>query len=109
MHKTDNNKDNKEETKDTQQQDKPQLLEKPIEIKEFVYMMVLSLEGKAWAFLDKVAHPETQKHHKDMDEAKVAIDAIDALYKIIEPRLQPDERKDIQGRLTNLRLNFVKE
>jgi hypothetical protein len=106
MHETN---DDKEEKKNNEQQEKPQLFEKPIEIKEFVYMMVLSLESKAWAYLDKVAHPETQKHHKDTDEAKAAIDAIDALYKVIEPRLQPDEKKDIQGRLTNLRLNFVKE
>ena len=72
-------------------------------------MYILSLEGKAWAYLDLVVHPETQKHKKDLSEAKLAIDTIDALYKIIENQLSPEEKKDIQVRLTNLRLNFVKE
>ena len=87
----------------------PKLLDTPIKVKEIVYMTILSLESKAWAYLDLVAHPETQKHHKDPSEAKTAIDAIDALYKIIEPNLGPEEKKDIQVRLTNLRLNFAKE
>jgi hypothetical protein len=72
-------------------------------------MYILSLESKAWAYLDLVAHIETQKHKKDLSEAKLAIDAIDALYKIYEDQWSVDEKKDIQIRLTNLRLNFVKE
>ncbi|MGD8978958.1 MAG: DUF1844 domain-containing protein [candidate division WOR-3 bacterium] len=89
--------------------EKPELLEEPIRIKDIVYMTILSLESKAWAYLDMVAHPETQKHKKDAGEAKTAIDAIDALYKIIEGSLDASEKKDIQVRLTNLRLNFAKE
>lgn len=92
-----------------QHKEQPKLLEKPIKVKEIVYMTILSLESKAWAYLDLVAHPETQKHHKDPAESKAAIDAIEALYKIIEPTLGPEEKKDIQVRLTNLRLNFAKE
>lgn len=87
----------------------PKLLDKPIKIKEIVYMTILSLESKAWAYLDLVAHPETQKHQKDTQEARAAIDAIDALYKVIEADLSTDEKKDIQVRLTNLKLNFAKE
>jgi hypothetical protein len=91
------------------QQEGPKLLDTPIKVKEIIYMTILSLESKAWAYLDLVAHPETQKHHKDPSEAKTAIDAIEALYKIVEPNLGPEEKKDIQVRLTNLRLNFAKE
>lgn len=99
------NKKDKEETK----REEPILLNEPIKIKEIIYMTILSLESKAWAYLDLVAHPETQKHKKDPSEAKAAIDAIDALYKTIEGNLDPSEKKDIQVRLTNLRLNFAKE
>lgn len=102
---TENEKDEKH--KGTSQ-DEPKLLDKPIEIKDILYMTIISLESKAWAYLDLVAHPETQKHHKDTGEAQTAIDAIDALYRIIEPKLDPDEKKEIQVRLTNLRLNFAK-
>jgi len=88
--------------------EEPKLLDEPIKIKEIALMTILSLESKAWAYLDLVAHPETQKHKKDQAEAKMAIDAIDALYRTIEADLDPNEKKDIQVRLTNLRLNFAK-
>jgi hypothetical protein len=102
--------ENEKEKENTEtSQEEPKLLDKPIEIKDIVYMTILSLESKAWAYLDLVAHPETQKHLKDTGEAQTAIDAIDALYRIIEPKLDPALRKDIQVRLTNLRLNFVKQ
>lgn len=109
-------KDKKEVEKESQQQGEteetqkePKLLDEPIKVKDIVYMTILSLESKAWAYLDMIAHPETQKHKKDTDEAKTAIDAIDALYKSIEGSLEASEKKDIQVRLTNLRLNFAKE
>ncbi|MGQ9664991.1 MAG: DUF1844 domain-containing protein [bacterium] len=85
-----------------------QLLEEPVPIKDIMIMTILSLEGKAWAYLGLVAHPETKKIKKDLNEAKLAIDSIDVLFKLMEPLLTNEEKKDIQTRLTNLRLNFVK-
>jgi hypothetical protein len=102
-------KSEQEEAHERPKTEEPKLLEEPIRIKDIVYMTILSLESKAWAYLDMVVHPETQKHKKDSGEAKTAIDAIDALYKIIEGSLDAAEKKDIQVRLTNLRLNFAKE
>ncbi len=88
---------------------KEKLLDKPIRVKEVVIMNILSLEAKAWAYMDFVAHPETQSHTKDLKQARLAIDSIDALFKIIEPELDTAEKKDIQTRLTNLRLNFARK
>jgi hypothetical protein len=106
MAETENEKIKDDKQEETHEE--PKLLDEPIKVKDIVYMAILSLESKAWAYLDLVAHPETQKHAKDPKEAKTAIDAIDALYKVIEADLQPDEKKEIQVRLTNLRLNFAK-
>jgi len=100
---------NSTKDEDAAKPEEPKLLDEPIKMTEIIYMMILSLEGKAWAYLEKVAHPETQKHLKDTGEAKTAIDAIDALFKIIEPMLEQADKKDIQVRLSNLRLNFAKE
>lgn len=93
---------------DEKVEQKAQLLEEPVPVKDILIMTILSLEGKAWAYLGLIGHPETQKIKKDLNEAKLAIDAIDALFKLIEPLLNNEEKKDIQTRLTNLRLNFVK-
>lgn len=89
--------------------EEPKLLDEPVKIKDLIFMTLYSLEGKAWAYLGLTSHPETQKPKKDLEEAKLAIDSIDALYKLVENKLELEEKKDIQVRLTNLRLNFVKE
>lgn len=84
------------------------LLEEPVPVKDILIMTILSLEGKAWAYLGLIGHPETKKLKKDMNEARLAIDSIEALFKLMESLLNDEEKKDIQTRLTNLRLNFVK-
>jgi hypothetical protein len=58
--------------------------------------------------MDFIVHPETQKHAKDRTQAKLAIDAMNALFKAAESEFTPEQKKDIQTRLTNLRLNFTK-
>ncbi|MGB3478570.1 MAG: DUF1844 domain-containing protein [bacterium] len=110
------NKNNKEEEKkDTGQESgdereqQSRLLDEPIKIIDYVYLTLLSLEAKAWAYLDLVAHPETQKHKKDLNEARFAIDAMNALFQTVEKQLNLEQKKDIQTRLANLRLNFAKE
>jgi len=102
------NQEKKEEPKEETPKEEKRLLDKPVQIKDLILMTLYSLEGKAWAYLGLVAHPETGKPQKDITEAKLAIDAVESLYKLIEQSLEQDERRDIQTRLTNLRLNFVK-
>jgi hypothetical protein len=92
-----------------EKQEKAKLLDEPFKVQDLIYMSILSFEGKAWAYLDLVPHPETEKHHKDTEQAKLAIDAIDNLFKIVENKLSPEQKKDLQVRLTNLRLNFAKK
>jgi len=115
--KVDEPKEKKEQNSDKpEQQEKPgeqekgpPLLDEPIKVLDYIYLNMLTLEGKAWAYMDLIAHPETQKHLKDMDQAKIAIDTIDILYKTVEEHLTDDQKKDLKTRLTNLRLNFVKK
>ncbi len=94
--------------KQKENEEKP-VFEEPVPIKDILIMTILSLEGKAWSYLGLIAHPETKKQKKDLNEAKLAIDSIESLFKLMEPILTNEEKKDIQVRLTNLRLNFVKE
>ncbi len=96
--KKENPEENKEESR---------LLDEPIPVKDIVLMYIYSLEGKAWAYLGLTSHPETQKPKKDLAEAKLAINTIEALFKLIEETLSPEEKKEFQIRITNLRLNFA--
>ena len=102
-------KEKKDEVEGSREEEQLPLLDEPIKIRDYVYLTLLSLEGKAWAYLDLVVHPETQKHKKDVNEAKLAIDAMDALFKTVEDQLTAEQKKDLQTRLTNLRLNFAKD
>jgi hypothetical protein len=106
--KTEPEQPEKQKRAESQEKHEPPLLDEPIQVKDYIYLNILTLEGKAWAYMDLIAHPETQKHQKDMVQAKLAIDTIDALFKIVEEHLTSDQKKDLQTRLTNLRLNFVK-
>ena len=101
----------KEEEKEEEKTkpEEPRFLEEPIKVKDLILINMLSFETKAWAYMDLVVHPETQKHKKDINEARLAIDTIESLYKIVEVQLDEREKKDIQVRLTNLHLNFVKK
>jgi hypothetical protein len=101
-------KEEKLEEPKKKEQETPPLLDEPIPVTDYLYMMIASLDAKAWAYMDFIVHPETQKHKKDLTQAKYAIDTIDALYKIVQDQLAPDQKKDIETRITNLRLNFVK-
>ncbi len=106
---TEENKKDKEKQKAENKKEKPLLLDEPIKVRDYIYLSILSLENKAWAYLDLIAHPETQKHKKDLSEAKLAIDAMDTLFKTMEEHFNPEQKKDIQIRLTNLKLNFAKK
>jgi outer membrane biosynthesis protein TonB len=97
-----------QEEKSKPEKSGPPLLDEPIKVIDYIYLNILTLENKAWAYMDLITHLETQKHLKDMEQAKLAIDTIDILYKTIEGHLTMEQKKDLQTRLTNLRLNFVK-
>ncbi len=101
------NQEEKKETTGEKEHKKPQLLEEPIKVIDYIYLSILSFEGKAWAYMDLIAHPETQKHKKDLAEAKLAIDTMDTLFKSCEAYFSAEQKKDIQNRLTNLKLNFA--
>jgi hypothetical protein len=96
-----------EEKKETQEKSEKELLDKPVPVKDIVLMYIYTLEGKAWAYLGLTSHPETGKPEKDLNEARTAIDVIESLFKIVEAQLTPPEKKELQVRLTNLRLNFA--
>ncbi|MBP5717552.1 MAG: DUF1844 domain-containing protein [Abditibacteriota bacterium] len=50
-----------------------------------------------------------QKEMKvDMEQAKVAIDAVDFLVKQIEPKLAPEQVREFHRIITDLQLNYAK-
>jgi hypothetical protein len=67
------------------------------------------LAAKAWEALGLVPDPATKKIERNLDDAKLAIDAAAALADVIRPRVSEGERREIETLVTNLRLNFVEQ
>lgn len=70
-------------------------------------IMIEQLATVAWSKLGLQPDPMSRKIEKDLPEAKVAIDAIAALAPLLESALDEDDRRQIQGLLRDLRINYV--
>lgn len=63
----------------------------------------------AWVKMGMVANPITGKMEKDLGEARKAIDALADMLKHVEADASPEERRELQRSLTDLRINFVQQ
>lgn len=74
-----------------------------------IHAMIGTLTAKAWEAMGLVANPVTNETRKRMHDARLAIDALAALAGVIEPHLNPEERRELQAAVADLRLNFVNQ
>jgi hypothetical protein len=81
----------------------------PIDVYAMLRVMVGQLSAVAWQKMGLQADPFTNKTHKDLDQARVAIDCAVALAEKVLSRLQGQEKRDLESLLTDLRMNFVRQ
>ena len=74
--------------------------------KDTVVQMMMSLSSLAYK---KMGLPiGVNDKFKDKQQAKLAVDCFDALFKVISDEVSASERETLQSSLTNLQMNFVK-
>ena len=56
-----------------------------------------------------VPNPVTNKVEKNLDEARLAIDAFAAIFDVLRLRIEEQTRREMETVLTNLRINFVEK
>ena len=61
----------------------------------------------AWINLGIRAHPGAGETKADYPQARLAIDAVNALVQLTEGRLEPHQVRDLHNLLSSLQLNFV--
>lgn len=83
--------------------------EQPANVVALLRWMVGVLAGGAWQNLGLVPHPATKKVERNLDDARLAIDAAAALIDQLKPRIDEQERRELDTLLANLRLNFVEQ
>jgi hypothetical protein len=64
-------------------------------------------DGHAWRAMGMVANPQTGEIERDMPSAQLAIDCVQFLLSKIESSLAEAERREVQRRLTDLRMNYL--
>ncbi len=82
---------------------------RPLDVYAILRVSIAQLASIAWQLMGLQPDPFTDKIRKDLDQARIAIDATAALVEKLQPHLKGQEAKDYQSLLTDLRLNFVKQ
>lgn len=67
------------------------------------------LAAKAWEGMGLVPSPLTNKVEKNLEEARLAIDAFAAIFEVLRVRIEEQTRREMETLLTNLRINFVEK
>ena len=98
-----------EEKKKREQEEMIKKLQEEIDrltTKDTVIQMMMSLSSLAYK---KMGIPTgVNDKFKDKQQAKLAIDCFDALFKVVSNEVSASERENLQSSLSNLQMNFVK-
>ena len=74
---------------------------------DLVHSFLSLLALKAWEGMGLVPNAVTGKTQKNLDDARLAIDAYAAVFEILRSHIDEGPRRDMENLLTTLRLNFV--
>ena len=67
------------------------------------------LANKAWIGMGLVPDPFTGRIQRDLTEARRAIDVVADLVKHLAADASPEEQRELQAMVSDLRLNFVRQ
>lgn len=81
----------------------------PISVYALITAMVDQAAGVAWSKLGLQPDLMTGQIHKDLEEAKVAIDLTTHLATFIEPHLEEEDKRRLHGLIRDLRINYVEK
>ena len=80
-----------------------------LDIYDTLRFMIDLLNQAAWMHLGLVVAPGRSEPRTDLAQARVAIDSLEALAAQLRPRSDPDEQRELESVLANLRINYVKK
>ena len=78
-----------------------------ITVADIVLDMMISLSSLAYQRMG-IPH-EVNEKFRDMEQARLAIDCLDALAKAMEGRVPAEQMDPLSSAISNLKLNFAKE
>ncbi|HZT44479.1 MAG TPA: DUF1844 domain-containing protein [Chthonomonadaceae bacterium] len=78
-----------------------------LDVRTFVQTLLGVFDAYAWQAMGLVANPATGEPHKDLPAAQLAIDCLQFLLGKAEADLSEPERREVQRRLNDLRMNYL--
>jgi len=81
----------------------------PLRAPELLRWCVSLLATSAWQAMGLIPDPATRAVERNLDHARLAIDATASLIEHLRPRVAEAERRELDTLLANLRINFVEQ
>lgn len=79
----------------------------PLDVNQVIPVMIEQLASMAWQKMGLQPDMMTGQIHRDIEQARLAIDACAALCQSIESRLDAEDQRSLQNLVRDLRVNFV--
>ncbi len=81
----------------------------PLHAPDLLRWCISLLATSAWQAMGLIPDPATNKVERNLDDARLAIDATTQLVELLKPRLDDKQRRELDTLLTDLRMNFVQQ
>lgn len=81
----------------------------PPSVYDYIAVAIQQMAQVAWQKLGLQPDTISGKLEQNLSEAKVAIDVVANLAGVLEPQLDDADRRQVQGMLRDLRMNFVQK
>ena len=80
-----------------------------LSVPEWISWFIAHLGNLTWQYIGLIENPVTKTVEKDFDQASLAIDTISALVELVQDKLPEENKKELQGLISNLKVNFVNQ
>ena len=78
-----------------------------MDVRTLALALLAAFDGHAWRAMGFLADPKTGETTKDLPSAQLAIDCVQFLLSKLESGMADSERREVQRRLTDLRMNYL--
>jgi len=81
----------------------------PLDVHTVIMVMLDQMSAIAWQKMGLQPDPMTGQIHKDLTQAKVAVDVVANLANHILPQLDEVDKRELTNLVSNLKINFVQK
>lgn len=81
----------------------------PLDAPSLLKWCISLLAAHAWQSMGLIPNPSTNKIERNLDDARIAIDAAGVLVEQVKTRLDDPGRREMDALLADLRINFVEQ